>query len=101
IDGEIGELAELARKTPTVKRILQADPDEALDALRLESQAAAFVAAFDALIERHGSRSQGWDIALPTWHERPDAPLSLVRAQLESESVSPAELYERSSGRRR
>lgn len=102
IDGEICELAALARQTPAVTHILESDAlDGALESLRKEPRAAAFVAAFDALIERHGSRSQGWDIALPTWRERPEAPLALVRAQLESEGVSPAELTARSAARRR
>jgi len=101
IDGEICELAALARRTPAVTRILESDAqDGALESLRKEAGAAAFVAAFDALIERHGSRSQGWDISLPTWRERPEAPLALIRAQLESEGVSPAELTARSAARR-
>ena len=72
-----------------------------MQALRAEPAAAAFVAAFDALIDRHGSRSQGWDIAQTTWREEPEAPLALVRAQLESEGVSPAELVTRSAASRR
>jgi pyruvate,water dikinase len=102
IDREIWELAELARQTPAVKHLLQSGAQgEVLDALRREADASAFVASFDALIERHGSRSQGWDLALPTWRERPEGPLSLVRAQLESEGVTPAELTARSAAGRR
>ena len=102
IDSEIWELAELARQTPVVKRILGSNAEKnALESLRHEPRASAFLAAFDTLLERHGARSQGWDIALPTWRERPEAPLSLVRAQLESEGVSPAELTARSTARRR
>ena len=87
IDGEIGELARLARETPAVARLLASGAtDEALESLRREPSAAAFVAAFDALIERHGSRSEGWELVLPTWRERPTMPLSLICAQLESES---------------
>jgi pyruvate,water dikinase len=102
IDGEIWELAALARRAPAVKRILASNAEkEALAALRREPAAAAFMAAFEALVERHGSRSQGWELSLPTWRERPEAPLSLVRAQLESEGVSPGELTARSVARRR
>ena len=102
IDGEIWELAELARQTPAVTQLLQSEAEgEVLDSLRREPGAAAFVAAFGALLERHGSRSQGWDIALPTWRERPEAPLSLVRAQIGAEGVSPAELTLRGAVRRR
>jgi len=102
IDSEIGELATLARQTPAVTRILESNgKKEALEALRREPGAGAFVAAFDALLERHGSRSQGWQIALPTWGERPEAPMALVRAHLESAGVSPAEMTARSDARRR
>jgi pyruvate,water dikinase len=59
------------------------------------------VATFDALIERHGSRSQGWELTQPTWRERPEAALALVRARLAAEGVSPAELSAGSEARRR
>ena len=102
IDGEIHDLAALARRTPAVKRILELNPSGALlESLRREPEAAAFVADFDALIDRHGSRSQGWDIAQTTWGEEPEAPLALIRAQLESEGVSHAELVARSAASRR
>ena len=98
IDREIWELAALARKMPAAQRILESSEQHgALDALRRAHEAAAFVAAFDALIERHGSRSQGWDLVLPTWRERPEAPLALVRAELESPGTSPAELESRTN----
>jgi len=101
IDGEIWELAALARRTPAVKRTIESRAqNEALQALRSEPGAASFVAAFDAFVERHGSRSQGWEILLPTWRERPETPLALVLAQLGSEGVSPAELAARSAARR-
>lgn len=90
IDTEIWELAELGRQTLAVANTLNSDAADVLASLRREPTAAKFVAAFDALVDRHGSRSQGWDLALPTWSERPDAPLSLVRAQLRSANASPA-----------
>ena len=102
IDGEIWQLTDLARRTPAVARILDDNhSDGALASLRREPGAVTFVAAFDALIERHGSRSQGWELVLPTWRERPEAPLSLIRAQLKSDGVSPDALAARSESRRR
>ncbi len=102
IDGEIGELARLARETPAVARLLASGATgEALESLRHEPTAATFVAAFDALVEKHGSRSQGWELVLPTWRERPTMPFSLICAHLESESVSPEELTARSAAIRR
>ena len=101
IDSEIWDLAALARQTPVVKRLLaDARHREPLAALRREPTAVAFVAAFDAVVERHGSRSQGWQFSPQTWAERPEAPLALVRAQLESDGISPAELAVRSAARR-
>jgi rifampicin phosphotransferase len=102
IDAEIWELAELARRTPAVKRVMTGASDEDLLALlRREPDASAFLSAFDALIDRHGSRSQGWELVMPTWRERPEAPLSLIRAQLASGSVSPAQVAAGSEARRR
>ena len=102
IDGEIWELAALARRTPAAARLLAASAQgDALQALHEEPGAAAFVKTFDTFVERHGSRSQGWNIGLQTWRERPEAPLALVRAQLESTGVSPAEMTARSAARRR
>lgn len=103
IDREIYQLAELARRTPAAARLLDSTEgadDERLRSIRREAAASPFVAAFDALIERHGSRSLGWDFALPTWRERPEAALSLVRAQLACGSVSPDELAARSEALR-
>jgi phosphohistidine swiveling domain-containing protein len=102
IDREIWELAELARATPPVSHLLQSEGDvDVLAALRREPAARTFVVAFNALLERHGSRSQGWDLTLPTWRERPSAPLALVRARLESTGAAPAEVAARSEARRR
>ena len=102
VDGEIWELASLARKTPAVSRVLTAASGaEALAALRDSDDAAQFVGAFDDLMRKHGARCQSWEIVTPTWREQPEAPLSLIRAQLGSKGVSPQALTERSEGLRR
>lgn len=102
IDGELWALADIARRTPAIATLLRsAAPDDALAALRAEPQAAEFVGAFDELMARHGARSQGWEFTLPTWRERPAAPLGLIRAQLEPTATSLAELRERSAAARR
>ncbi len=101
IDREIWELAELARKTPAVAKILERSADSgALASLRTDNGAATFTGAFDALIARHGSRSQGWELTSPTWRERPESALSLVRARMLSPGPSPDEVA-RSSDQRR
>jgi pyruvate,water dikinase len=100
IDEEIWSLAELARETPAVSSILLSSGEDVLTRLRAEAGAAAFVAALDAMIERHGRRSQGWALTAETWRERPDAALALVRAQVGAERVSPLEWRERTAARR-
>lgn len=102
IDGEINDLAQLARNTPAAARILKSSPpDEALPALRREPAAVPFVDAFDALIARHASRSLGWDLSQLTWGERPEAPLAFIAAQLDADVLTPAEIARRSDETRR
>lgn len=101
IDAEIWELSEIARRTPAVTRTLAGRTDaDALDALRDEAGAREFVAGFDRVIERHGSRAQGWELTQPTWRERPEAVLALVRARLASGGPTPAEVAAASDARR-
>ena len=85
IDAEVWQLADLARRTPAVRAILERGANaDALEALRGDPAASTFVAEFDALIARHPSRSIGWEMVLPTWRERPETALALVAAQLAS-----------------
>jgi pyruvate,water dikinase len=100
IDEEIFNLAEIARATPAVSKILHSGADGALAALRREPGAQTFLSKFDAMIDRHGSRSLGWMLMLPTWGEHPESALALVRAQVLSERTSPDELRKRTSARR-
>ncbi|MGH7621969.1 MAG: hypothetical protein ACREMU_06480, partial [Gemmatimonadaceae bacterium] len=101
IDDEIWGLADLARRTPAVETALRRDtaPDE-LAALRREPKAGPFIAAFDALIERHGSRAQGWDLMQRTWRESPASVLALIRARLNIEGPSPEVAAAASAARR-
>ena len=102
VDGEIWELGSLARTMPAVSRHDRGGTDGgALEALRDSDDAAEFIRAFDALISKHGARSQGWELVTPTWREQPEAAMTLVRAQLGSEGVAPKALTERSEERRR
>ncbi len=100
IDTEIWDLAALARATPAVTKIIGSNTEDALNELRREPAAAPFVVAFDALIARHGRRSQAWMLNKPTWAEDPASALALVRAQLGAEAVSPDALRERTAKRR-
>jgi pyruvate,water dikinase len=96
VDAEVWELANIARQSAGVTRLLSGDTGDVLAALRREPVAATFMEGFDALIDRHGARSLGWSLDLPTWREQPEAVVSLVRSQLASDPVSPAGLHARS-----
>lgn len=100
IDREIAALTEQARSAPDVARIITAEGDAALEALRGVPAARAFLAAFNALVAKHSMRSLGWACTLPTWGERPQAPLALVRAQLESPPVTAEEMHAKSAAAR-
>jgi pyruvate,water dikinase len=100
IDGEIWRLSELAHSSPVVTEILVAEHDDAIKVLRGEPGATEFLGAFDALIDRHGGRSQGWNLRAETWDERPEAALALVRAQLDAACTTPAERAARTAARR-
>lgn len=75
----IARLAEMARAAPGIARIVTEGGNDALQSLRRETAAAAFMAAFDAFIADYGWRSGGWDITNPTLRERPADALNLVR----------------------
>jgi len=101
IDAEVWALTNIARETPAAADRIRDDAGAAtIDVLREDPAARAFVAAFDAMMERHGSRSQGWELTNPTWRERPEALLSLVQAQLRAPAVSPEEVAAGSAARR-
>jgi pyruvate,water dikinase len=100
IDREIWNLAEIARSTPAVRQILTSEGDDALASLRAEPGAGEFITTFDSFVARQDARSQGWSILLETWGERPQAPLALVRAQLEADHVSAPDVHERSTASR-
>jgi pyruvate,water dikinase len=99
IDREIWELAATARRSP--ETVVALESGRAIEALRELPAAAAFVREFDALIQRHGRRSVGWDLLSEMWSERPDVVLTLVRAQLSGDGVAPDEIAGRSEARRR
>ncbi len=101
LDAEVYELTELARRTPAAARLITShEQEDALQALRTEPAASAFVEAFDSIIARHGSRSQGWQLTDPTWRECPAALLALVRTQLASQPKTPAAAQAASEARR-
>jgi phosphohistidine swiveling domain-containing protein len=91
VDREVAELAALAAGNDAVAKILGGEAGGRLAALRAEPGAAQFCAAFDAFIAKHAGRSFGWELALPTWGEDPDAVLAMVAAKMRAAgSAAPA-----------
>lgn len=94
----VNRMAELARESPEVARIVAAGGEETLARLRRAPGASAFCTAFDAFIAEYGWRATGWDITNPTLRERPTDALNLVRQAMvarDEGSVSRAEVLKR------
>jgi phosphohistidine swiveling domain-containing protein len=94
----VNRMAELARKSPGVARIVAEGGEEALAQLRREPGGSAFCTAFDTFIAEYGWRASGWDITNPTLRERPTDALNLVRQAMvarDGESASRAEVLKR------
>jgi rifampicin phosphotransferase len=80
--------------------LLSGDSPPGLDSLREVEGGDAFVSAFEAYLERYGWRTQDWDLSSPTWRERPEVPLAILRRTLAEDLPSPMEAV-REAGRRR
>ncbi|MCL4242357.1 MAG: hypothetical protein KJ048_13500 [Dehalococcoidia bacterium] len=94
----IARLADMARAAPAVRRIVTAGGSQALQSLRREAAATAFMAAFDAFIAEYGWRAGGWDITNPTLRESPADALNLVRQAMvarDGDSASRTEVVRR------
>jgi phosphohistidine swiveling domain-containing protein len=100
IDAEIWNLAQLVREAAPLRAFFVGETTALLIGLRHERAAAAFLQRFEAMVGQHASRSEGWNIALPTWGEHPEGVLGLVRAHVAADAISPDELTRRSEARR-
>jgi phosphohistidine swiveling domain-containing protein len=87
VDAEVRALARLATAGDVAALVTAGSAVEALQRLRVEPAAAPFLVDFDSLVARHALRSEGWDFERPTWGERPDLVLRLVRASLAAGDV--------------
>jgi pyruvate,water dikinase len=59
--------------------------------IALASGGAAFLAGFDAFLQAYGHRTQGYDMMKPTWRERPDLVLELLRLSFDDSVADPGE----------
>ena len=95
------DLAQLARQAPVVHAaLLEADGAGVLDAVRAAPDSEAFLAAFTRYLDRYGVRCEFWDVLSPTWSERPEVPLGLVRRLRVSGAPSPADVVREGIARR-
>ena len=59
--------------------------------IALSPGGADFMADFDAFLQAYGHRTQGYDMMKPTWRERPDLVLELVRFSFDDSVSDPGE----------
>ncbi|HXV85676.1 MAG TPA: PEP/pyruvate-binding domain-containing protein, partial [Gemmatimonadales bacterium] len=80
----IAELAGEAGSVPAVRQIiLSLEPEDALDRLRAEPDARAFLGRLDAFLGVHGHRAvREFEIAAPRWEENPAQVVGLIRNHL-------------------
>jgi rifampicin phosphotransferase len=100
-DQALWEVAQMARRSPALERaILNLEQGAGPEALRHVEGGAAFLEAFRAYLDRYGWRTQDWDVSSPTWLERPEVPLALVRRTLAQDLPPPTESVQEAARRR-
>lgn len=77
----LGDLARLGASRPAVRDFL-ATPNP--DASLLSDVDPEFGAAFANYVDRYGRRTVSFDLSEPTWAERPEILLALIRAQIDT-----------------
>lgn len=97
IDDDIWQLAESIRGTEAERLLAAGEP---LEVFGNSTEGAAFVAAFEGFVAEHRDRAFDWSMDQPTWSERPEAVLDLVRGRLRAGSRSPSEVKQAAAKRR-
>jgi phosphohistidine swiveling domain-containing protein len=94
----LGELALEASEVPVVRdAILSADYARLPESFQGE----AFLVHFHAAMEPYAFMASSWgDVLTPTWAERPETPLSLIRRYLRNPAENPLRGRERARSRR-
>ncbi len=97
MDLAVGDLADLARQRPAVAaRIADGDPATAIEEIREMDGAEAFVAAWEAFLDRYGMRGPSEiDIGRPRWHEAPESLVRMVAGALRGEDAAHREHHRR------
>jgi pyruvate,water dikinase len=79
------DLAEAARRVPSVRGALEAHPEVALEALRGDPSAASWLEGFAGFLARFGHRGiEEVELARPRWREQPAYPLTVIANYLGS-----------------
>jgi pyruvate,water dikinase len=90
------DLADAARGS-VVERVLRGSVDGALERLRAEPEAEAWLTRFQAFLDRFGHRAiEEVELARPRWREQPAYPLSVIASYLGcGPEASPAAVHRR------
>ena len=85
------ELAQIASRSAEMRDlIVDGDLSSVQQALRQTVGGSEFLSAFDDFLLRFGWRSEGWEAGLPTWREKPERPLGVIRRMITDGTASPA-----------
>ena len=85
------DLAQIASRSAEMRDlIVDGDLSSVQQALRQVEGGGEFLSAFDDFLLRFGWRSEGWEAGLPTWREKPERPLGMIRRMITDGTASPA-----------
>ena len=84
------EVARVAAEFPEVRDlVLDSEPSAVLERVVSVESGVKFQSAFNRFQERFGWRSEGWEAGAPTWRERPERPLAMIRRMVMDGTPSP------------
>lgn len=90
IHDELRAAAEIARRDPGVREAIVDEPARSTAARVFAGELGEAGARIRGVVDRHGHRLAGRDLACPTWRERPEAVVELVRSLVVAPSHDPA-----------
>lgn len=97
IDAAIWELTEAVRGSDAADLLAAG---ESIEVIAAAPGGEGFVAGLEQFVAEHADRAFDWSMTDPTWGERPEAVLDLVRGRLRDGSRSPARVQREASERR-
>lgn len=99
---ELWKLSRMIRQDPGLnKRLMSGDDESFLAEIRGNPECAHFIEAFDAFLENWGFRCSGeLMLTVPSFQERPESLLEMLRSYASLDGESPSELLQRQSADR-